>query len=470
MPLFKAYNKSLIDDREKTYLTAAVAAAATTITIAGVDTNAWADNDYIIMGEIGSPTAEVMQLNGTVADGTSLVIDRSGAAGGTRFAHALGEPVYRVDYNRVEFNRNTTDSTSGVSVLTTIEIQPDDEFTRYEDTANTTGYGFYRWNNQTSAAFSSYSDGVNYEASGTRSSYDPRTVWVMIRKVRKLLNEFQPASKLRDRDILEALNDRQTEIAHLQLWSFYEIERSFSAIANQSAYDLPETVQKIHALRFRTQPLVYMTKTEWDMVHWSQAQATRTPSYFTIWNRQLLLYPRPDTAAVTTTMNDAGGISATDASMTVTATSSFLRGEKFRFIIDSEVMVAGGSTATTFTVMTRAMEGTTAATHADGATITERDIVYTAHVEPSILIDTQDRTDIPESDVLVYGAAIDLAPYVNKTDFVAAWETKYKEKMVLLERKFAIKQTAQFGRVRNVEERVDTTIRFDQNRFPSSLT
>lgn len=450
--LLKCFNRLLTDDREKTYLTAAIAATATTLTIAGVDTNAWADNDYLIIGEIGSPTAEIMQANGTVADGTSLVIDRSGAAGGTRFAHAIGEPVYRTDYNRVEFNRNTTDSTSGVSVLTTIEVQPDDEFTRYEDTANTTGYGFVRFNNQTSSVFSSYSDGVNYEASGQASSYDPRTLWSMRKKVRNLLDEDFPSSKLSDQKIDAALNDKQRDVAHQRLWSFYEVERSFSAVANESVYTIPATVQKIYAVRFRTQTLAAINKTKYDLLHWDQSPTQRTPTHFCIWNGQLLLYPRPSTAAVTTTINQGGGISATATSVTVTSSSSFLRGEKFRFIIESEVIVAGLSTTTTFTVLTRAMEGTTGATHANAATITERDIVYTGHVEPADLLDISDRTAVPEPDVLAYGAAIDLAPFVSKQDRVPLFEAKYERKVKELESKYAVKQTSQFGRIKSAAE------------------
>src|SRR3990167_1917555 len=171
--LLKASNRSLIDDREKTYLTASVAVAGTTLTVAGVNADVgsgstWADNTYLILGEIGSPTAEVLQMAATASDGTSLTIDQLGA-GGCRFAHAIGEPVYRIDYNRAEFNRSATNSTAGVSVLATQLIQPDEEYTRYEDTTNTTGYGFVRWENQTSSTFSIYSDGVNYEASGEGS-------------------------------------------------------------------------------------------------------------------------------------------------------------------------------------------------------------------------------------------------------------------------------------------------------------
>ena len=98
--LFLVRNRILTENRAKTYLTAAVAAAGTTLTVKAVDTNAWANNDWIILGEIGTPTAEVLQLNGVVADGTSIVIDNAGS-GGARFAHSIDEPVYRIDYNQV---------------------------------------------------------------------------------------------------------------------------------------------------------------------------------------------------------------------------------------------------------------------------------------------------------------------------------------------------------------------------------
>ena len=73
--LFLVRNYELIKDREKTYLTADADAAATTLTVRAVDTNSMADNDYLIVGEIGTENSEIMQINGTVVDGTSLTID-----------------------------------------------------------------------------------------------------------------------------------------------------------------------------------------------------------------------------------------------------------------------------------------------------------------------------------------------------------------------------------------------------------
>lgn len=468
--LLKVGNRVLTEDREKTSLTSAVAAAATTITVAGVDTNSWADNDYIIIGEIGSPTAEVMQVNGSVSDGTSLTIDRSGSAGGTRFAHATGEPVYRVDFNQVEFSRNTTDTITGASVLATNEIQPDDEYTRYEDTANTTGYGFVRFKNAFTGAFSSYSDGVNYEASGLSSSYDPRTLWRLRKRVRTLLDEDRADSKLSDDMIRDALNDKQRDIAHQRLWSFYEAERSYSTVASQFAYDLPITVQKVYNVVFDTQPLSPMNYNAWKAYHWDRNDSTSRPLGVTIWNRQILLTPRPSTAAQSTTLGAAIS-SATATTVTVVSTSGFTRGDYYRFIVDSEVIYATGSTSTTFTGCLRGMEGTTATTHLIAATVTERDIVYTAHVEPTDLLDTQDRTAIPESDLLAYGAAIDLAPFVDKKDLIAFFESKYSTKLKELESKYAVKYSSKFGRVKGAEELADQDMIFrDPNRYPSSIT
>lgn len=472
--LLKAYNKSLVRDREKTYLTAPVAVAGTTLTVMAVNADVgsdstWTDNTYLILGEIGSPTAEILQMAATASDGTSLTIDQSGS-GGCRFAHSIGEPVYRLDFNQVEFSRSATDSVSGVSVLATQLIQPDDEYTRYEDTTNTTGYGFVRFKNATTGAFSSYSDGVNYEASGEKSSQDPRTLWQLRRKVRKLLDE-EKDSKLTDADIDAAINDKQRDIAHQRLWSFFEVTRSLSIVANQLSYDVPTTVQKVHSVKFDTRPLIPINRTDWDFLYYDTNQSVTRPTHVCIWNSQLLFYPRPSTASSTTTLG-ANISSATATTITVAATSTFKRGDYYRFIINSEVIWATTATSTTFTGCLRGQEGTTATTHTSGDTVTERDIVYNGHVEPTDLIDTQDRTPIPEAELVALGAAIDLAPLVGKQDLVQIFEPRYARKIKELESKYMTKQTGYHGRVKPADQVIATGRgSFDNpNNYPASIT
>lgn len=473
--LLKAYNKTLIQNREKTYLTSAVSAASTTLTVASTDlaaagtsSNTWADNDYMIVGEIGSENAEVMQMAAAVTSATSLTIDREGESGGCRYAHSVGEPVYRIDYNQVVFYRNSTNTSTGASVLTTISLQVDDEFTRYEDVTNTTGYGFIRFKNATTSAYSSYSDGVNYDVTGASSSKDPKTLWMLRKKVRKLIDE-EGDSKVSDEDIDDAINEKQRDIAHLRLWSFFEGEKSLSSVEDQFAYDIPSTVQKIHSIRFDTQPLRFWNKTRFDTVHWDTDTTSEDPSSFSIWNNQILIWPRPSSSASTTALN--GAISSTDTTITVDSTADFNRGDYYRFIVDDEVIYATEKTSTTFTGCLRGQESTTADSHLNDAVVTERDIVYNCHLEPTDLVDTQDRTVIPEPDVVAYGAGADLALFLEKETLHDRLKIKFDAGVKSLESKYSTKQSSQFGRIKDQYEIIsDTGYPFNPNDYPRNLS
>ena len=474
--LLKLFNKSLIKDKEKTYLTTAIAAAATTLTVASTDlapdalsSHTWSDNDYMIIGEPGTENAEVIQMAAAVTSATSMTVDREGEAGGCRLAHSIGEPVYRIDFNQAEFYNNSTNTTVGATLLTTINLQVDDEFTRYEDTANTTGFGFARFKNETSGAFSSFTDGVNYEIDEDSSSRDPQTLWSLRKKIRLLIDEPDD-SRVSDEQIDETVNDKQRDISHLRLWSFYEDEKSFSRVEDQFAYDYPSRIQKIHSTRVDTQPTIYLPKRMWDDRHWNNDSETEIPTHYTIWNKQLLFLPRPSSSADATTLGVAIA-TTTETSITVADSTEFKRGDYYRFIIDNEVIYATEATSTTFTGCLRGKEGTTAATHANGATVTERDIVMNVHVEPTNLIDTQDRTVIPEPDVLAYGSAMDLALLIGKETLHDRLKVKYDLGIKSLEGKYATKQSAQFGRVKDMKEFLTSNTDLQNpNLYPSGLS
>jgi len=86
--------------------------------------------------------------------------------------------------------------------------------------------------------------------------------------------------------------------------------------------------------------------------------------------RILLFAPAPDTAAHTTLLD--GALTAGATSATVDDTSNFP--DQGRIIVDSEVIAYTAKTSTTFTGLSRGVEGTTAASHSDDATVTERDL------------------------------------------------------------------------------------------------
>jgi hypothetical protein len=86
-----------------------------------------------------------------------------------------------------------------------------------------------------------------------------------------------------------------------------------------------------------------------------------------------------------TTLN--GGINNAVTSLVVTSASSFPTAGNFRILIDSELILVTAVSGTTFTI-SRAVEGTAAASHSNGATITE---IITA---ASLIQAVQDRTAI----------------------------------------------------------------------------
>lgn len=440
--LFLGRNFELTKNREYTYLTAVAAVADTTITVRAVDTNAWADNDYIVVGEIGSGNAEIMQVNGAVSDGTSLTIDRSGSAGGLRYAHAANEPVYRLDYNKIEFSRAVTE-TGSKTVLATNEIQVDNLFTRYEDINNNTGFGFVRFKNDTTSNFSSYSDGIPY------TGYTPKSLGRMQRSVRRLLNE--PAlDQVTDDDIIEEINEKQRDIAHERLWPFYEDTFSDSTVAYQKAYTIDSDIAfgKVHNVTVKSQPLAKIDTVRFDMLQWDVA-ITGNPTHIRVWNGDIELYPMLTTSAQTTTLNGSLGTSAT--SITVVSTSGF--SPSGRIIIDSEIMSYTTTSVTQFLGVKRGLEESTATTHTSTTTVTERDIIYSGNREPNELVDVGDETLIPDPQALVYGASMELAlSKLNDQVLHDRLKIKYDEAVKKLRDKFGRKMTSAFYRIKDKGE------------------
>ncbi len=461
--LLLARNYDLIRDREKTFLTASVAATGTTITVRAVEVNAWADDDYIIVGEIGTDTAEVLQINGVVSNGTSLTIDNNGS-GGARYAHSADEPVYKIDFNQVEFNRSATDDTSGVSVLATNDLQPDDEFTRFEDTNNSTGFAFTRFKNETTSVFSEYSDGIPY------TGYPARSVGRMMKMVRRQLGD--PDIRLiDDDDILEEFNEKQRDVGHERLWPFYEDHFSASRVAEQRRYaiDSNAVIAKDHGVLVDSQPMAKVDSHRFDRLFWDTTTSGE-PTIVQTWDNDLWFWPIPDTAATSTTLNGAISSATTTSGITLTSGSGFR--SPGRLIIDDEVISYESiNSSHVLAGVRRAQEQTTGATHSNAATVTERDIIYRAHVEPTELVDFNDQTAIPDPMVLVYGAAMELA--ISKLEDESKHDRlklKYDEAIGRLRDKFTRKSTIQFQRIKDRNEVVtDTRNLVNPNDFPTNI-
>jgi hypothetical protein len=72
-----------------------------------------------------------------------------------------------------------------------------------------------------------------------------------------------------------------------------------------------------------------------------------------------------------TTINQLGGIASGDTSVTVTSAAGSPTTGQFRIMIDSELILVTAGQGTTTWTLSRGIEGTTAAAHVNGATVTQ---------------------------------------------------------------------------------------------------
>ena len=450
--LFLTRNLELVQNREKTYLTAAVAALGTTLTVKAVDTNAWTNADYIIVGQIGTETAEIVAIGAAVSDGTSLTV------GAVRYAHAINEPVYRIDYNQIAFSRSAT-TTGTKTVLATNEIQVDDEFTRYEDTANSTGYGFVRFYNSTTAVYSQYSDAIPY------TGYTPRSLGRMHQNVRRKLGETD-TQFIEDEDITLELNEGQRDIAHERIWPFYEGSFSLSRVAYQKKYEIDSDAVygKVYDVVVDSEPLAALDTRTFNLLHFD-SNTVGEPTHFRVWNNNIELYPLPDAAATATTLK--GTITATATALTLTDGSAFR--SPGRLLIDTEVIGYEYIDSTYILYgVTRGMEGTTAAAHTTLAVVTERDIIYHSPVEPTELMDIQDETQIPDPSVLEDRACMNLSIGKLKDQVLHdRFKAKYEQGLARLRDKFGEKTVAYPFTIKDKDE---TTGLRNPNDYPLNLS
>lgn len=148
-------NLSLTEGQVQARMTADKAAASGAITVDNI--SGFSVGKYILLGNFGEPTAEIIRIHAATAPtGTTITL-----ASNTVFDHFSDTPVTLINYNQVEFSRATT-LTGSKSVLATQAIEADRLESGYVDLTNSTGFAFVRFKNSSDSVYSSYSTGVSY--------------------------------------------------------------------------------------------------------------------------------------------------------------------------------------------------------------------------------------------------------------------------------------------------------------------
>ena len=134
--------------------TAQMDATDTTITILSDDGFTGSDK-YVLFGEFGDENSEIAAFDSVATNVLTVAAVAKD--------HPEGTPVYLLNANQVQFMRSTT-ATGVYAELDVMTINPEMEFTVYEDTTNSTGYGKARfYNEDADEEYGSYYEIIRYD-------------------------------------------------------------------------------------------------------------------------------------------------------------------------------------------------------------------------------------------------------------------------------------------------------------------
>lgn len=226
MPLLRASNSPLLTGKEKSYLTANASAGDSTVTIA--DYAQVTTGKYVLIGDLGQEGSEVIRIHTSTAPTSAGVVTLNSVL---IYPHSMNDPIVVIDFNQVEFSRATT-TTGSKSILSTTDIEADDLFTVYNDTTNSTGYGFVRYKNSATTTYSSYSGPLPYSGMARNS--------VRYMKDRGLALAGEQISSLISEDfLLQELNNWQDDITRQKDWDFELESATDTVVAGQKTYSFP---------------------------------------------------------------------------------------------------------------------------------------------------------------------------------------------------------------------------------------
>ena len=119
-----------------TYLSSSLSAGGTTIPIR--NPNAFEASWAIQIGKTNEELAEILVLGTASPSGTAL-----NTTGTAKYNHPTDTPVYAIKYDQIKIYRNTSGTSTAATILGTVDIQPDNVYTQYDDTSGASSY-YYR--------------------------------------------------------------------------------------------------------------------------------------------------------------------------------------------------------------------------------------------------------------------------------------------------------------------------------------
>lgn len=272
-----------ISNLPSTALTAAGAAAATSLTVE--NGLAFSASEWVVIEGYGSAKSEIRRIAASAPTATAITLNSATAL---QFAHGLGTPLQKIPYDQIAIEYSTdldtnwelgtyttiasASAASTWTALTTIDIEPNQQMTVYDDTSDTGNRSYRtRYYNSNSTVYSGYSDPI------LSSGFEEYSVGRIIDKARRLMGVDigkEDDSQISEYFMLDAINMCLREIhSKRKRWSWnQEFNYQISEItAGKNYYSIPTSMDlrysKKSMLKVRindNEPLTYLDKVSFD--------------------------------------------------------------------------------------------------------------------------------------------------------------------------------------------------------------
>lgn len=128
---------NLADFAQYSYLSNTEVAGTTVLRVKNI--NAYQSNWAVQIGQTGQEQSEIRLLAASAVSGTTLTVTAA-----TSFEHPTDTPVFALKYNQIVYMRSTAGTAGTATAMTdgTVSIQPDSDYTVFDDTTAASTYAY----------------------------------------------------------------------------------------------------------------------------------------------------------------------------------------------------------------------------------------------------------------------------------------------------------------------------------------
>lgn len=289
--ILKADNRQLTKNAQFSYLSNNYASGVDTFVLASV--HRIAAGDYILFSDFGSEQSELLLIDTSTAATRTIVTTANSA-----YAHAQDTKITVLNYNQVRFYRDTVSTgATAIALAVAQDIDADSVYSTYNDTTNTTGYGFFLFYNETTAKATTFSNPIPY------TGFVQYSVKKIFDSFFSLLNNSEQ-KLISDTDAFLWLNEaynRTTNSLNLINTSYTAATADVTLVASTAEYDLESDFSDIISVTLDDGTPVNKI----DMNKVAEARdgntiSTSNPQYYLI-GAKIGFVPTPTDAATITT-------------------------------------------------------------------------------------------------------------------------------------------------------------------------